>query len=349
MDGISNIQRAAATGLSAIGDSTPLVTTSDDGIYSWNNGTAANGIPIVTAQEFAQGRLVVSADYVSLRNNYDSDGDGTYNLYQADNELFWLNVLSWLGENRAPDIHVDSPNGGETLTGEHLISWSAVDGNGDPMTFDVLYSDDDGTGWDVLAVGITSMSLLWNTSEYADGDEYLIAVNAADYEISNRDESDAVFIVDNHGPTISGVIHDAEATTIEASVTDISGVDTVFIEYSLDNGTWVEAEMTFVSGDTYSITLGPFIADTDVQYRLRTNDTLGHWSDYTPIDSFTHTFIPTTTEPTTEPTTGPTTEPTTEPTTTPPPGDNTTLLIIIIAAGAVVIIIIIIIVVKKKK
>ncbi|MGY5853735.1 MAG: DUF4350 domain-containing protein, partial [Candidatus Thorarchaeota archaeon] len=32
MDGISNIQRAAATGLSAIGDSTPLVTTSDDGI-----------------------------------------------------------------------------------------------------------------------------------------------------------------------------------------------------------------------------------------------------------------------------------------------------------------------------
>lgn len=203
MNGINRLEFTYATGLNATGDSTPLVTTPGDGTYFWSNGTTANDTSIITAQQFEMGRIVVSGDYVSIRYNLDSDGDGTINLYDSDNELFWINVLSWLGENRAPEVQVVSPNGGETLTGDHLITWSAVDGNGDSMTFDVHYSINGGGSWSALSTGLTSPSILWDTTAYDDGADYLIRVTVTDGELTNQDTSDAVFTVDNKGPTTS--------------------------------------------------------------------------------------------------------------------------------------------------
>ena len=119
---------------------------------------------------------------------------------------------------------------------------------------------------------------------------------------------------------------------LQVTVTDISGVDTVLCNYSLDGGTWVIGEMSLVSGDIYSITLGPFASDTSVQYKIGANDTLGYWSAFSSIDEYTYTA------------------PTTTGSTTPPPvgGDNT-LLLIIIVVGAAAVVIIIVIVMKKRQ
>ena len=333
MDGITRIEFGAATGFTDIGSSTPLVTTSDDGVYKWGNGSVANNVPVVTAQEFAQGRIVVSAEYVSMRYDWDSDSDGIMNLYDSDNSHFWINVLSWLSENRAPTVHVTSPNGGETFSSDELITWTAVDGNNDPMTYNVLYSDDNGGSWSTLATGLSSTSYLWDTATFDDGVEYRIRVTATDGELTGQDASNAVFTVDNNGPAISGISHYAETNVIVATVTDISGVDTVLCNYSLDGGTWMLGEMSLGSGDIYSITLGPFASDTSVQYRIGANDTLGFWSAFSSIDGYTYT-APTTT-------TG---------STNPPPvvGDNT-LLLIIIVVGAAAVVIIIVIVMKKRQ
>ncbi len=341
MNDVSRLEFQYNIGINDTGESTPIVTTDGDGTSFWTDGRVANNVPIVVAQEFVMGRIVVSGDYVSMRYNLDGDADGIRNLYEADNILFWLNVLSWLGENRAPVVQVDNPNGGEKLTGDQLITWDATDGNSDSMTFSVHYSPNGGGSWTALAMGLSSASYLWHTSLFDDGDDYLIRVSASDGELIGLDTSDAVFIVDNHGPTISGINHDSEVAIIEANVTDISGVDTVLCEYSLNNGTWMSLEMLLGSGDTYSCRVAPIVVDASVQYRLRANDTLGHWSDYTPIGEFNYTVPLPTTGTTT------TTETTTE--TIPVPGDITTLLLILIGAGAVVVIIIIIVVMKKRK
>ena len=274
---------------------------------------------------------MVSGEYVSMRYNLDGDGDGVVNLYDSDNSLFWMNVFTWLGENRAPVVHVTSPNGGETFTSDESITWTAVDGNNDPMTYDVQYND--GTGWSTLATGLSSTSLLWDTTTLNDGVDYQIRVVATDGVLTGQDASDAVFTVDNHGPTLSGINHDAATNVIQVTVTDISGVDTVLCNYSLDGGTWVIGEMSLVSGDTYSITLGPFASDTSVQYKIGANDTLGYWSAFSSIDGYTYTAPATTTGSTTPPPVG---------------GDNT-LLLIIIVVGAAAVVIIIIIVMKKRQ
>ncbi|MCK4567487.1 MAG: hypothetical protein KAU48_09285, partial [Candidatus Thorarchaeota archaeon] len=141
-----------------------IITTDVDGTSDYIGGDPADGLTVMAATSYNMGRVVYSADYLSLRGNYDDDSDGVPNLYDADNSLLVLNAFHWLSVHYEPTVTVTFPNGGEVLNGTELVTWDASDLEGDPLTFDVLYSNNSGSDWTSLATGLTILEYGWNTT-----------------------------------------------------------------------------------------------------------------------------------------------------------------------------------------
>ena len=72
--------------------------------------------------------------------------------------------------DHAPMVNVTSPNGGETwaASGTYTITWTASDLDGDPLTYNVLYSPD-GNNWVPIGTAITTTQLAVNAAELAGG------------------------------------------------------------------------------------------------------------------------------------------------------------------------------------
>jgi regulation of enolase protein 1 (concanavalin A-like superfamily) len=96
---------------------------------------------------------------------------------------------------------VTAPNGGELLSGTTNVTWSAVDAEGDPLTFDLLYSRDAGATWEVVALGLTEPHFDWHVDGFAGTDEGLLRVLAGDGANTGEDQSDATFRVAKKGPS----------------------------------------------------------------------------------------------------------------------------------------------------
>ncbi|NHJ14801.1 MAG: hypothetical protein EAX95_14065 [Candidatus Thorarchaeota archaeon] len=201
MNGIARYESYIASSLSDIGAGTALVVTDSDDTCTWDGGGIANGVPIASALKYAKGRIYFCGDYVSLSGNIDADLDGVVNLFDADNPLLVLNVFYWLSENRAPIVEVTFPNGGEILNGTQIVTWTSVDYDGDPTTFDVYYSDNNGSDWTALATGLTAHQYSWNTTQHDDAYGYMIRIVASDGRLSSHDESDQPFELDNFAGT----------------------------------------------------------------------------------------------------------------------------------------------------
>lgn len=197
MQGITRFESYWAAAFISLGGGTALVTTDTDGTCHWSSGGLANGLPMLAAKNQNMGRIVFSADYHFVRYNQDIDLDGFTNLYDGDNSLLVLNIFHWLAENRAPTVEVTFPNGGNVLNGTQSITWDSADFDSDPLTFEILYSDNNGTDWTSLATGITVNQFEWNTTLHDDGTEYMIRVVAFDGELSASDDSDNTFELDN--------------------------------------------------------------------------------------------------------------------------------------------------------
>jgi uncharacterized repeat protein (TIGR01451 family)/CSLREA domain-containing protein len=103
----------------------------------------------------------------------------------------------------APSVQVLSPNGGENLTQDPvLLSWSGSDPDGDPLIYVVQFSADGGGSWETLALD-------WPAQSYSVAREFLtgttnglIRVIASDGFLNATDQSDAVFSVANHPPSV---------------------------------------------------------------------------------------------------------------------------------------------------
>lgn len=96
-------------------------------------------------------------------------------------------ALEWQGgtsERRpsaaAPSLAITSPSPGAALDGAFTLAWRAEDPDGDPLTFDVLASRDDGRSWRVLARHLTGSSVRLHTERLAGGDRVRLRVRASD-------------------------------------------------------------------------------------------------------------------------------------------------------------------------
>ncbi|MFX1253694.1 MAG: Ig-like domain-containing protein [Promethearchaeota archaeon] len=279
MEGISRIEVDRGTAFDTVGSGTVLMASDNDDTCTWNNGGIANNIAVFAATEHELGRVVYITDMNFFSGFDDPDVDGVPDFYEADNNLFAVNAFQWLAENQAPVVEVTAPNGGEEFSGTTSITWTATDPNKDEFTVDISYSINGGSSWSVLTTGLTTMSWSWDTSTTPDSDQYLIRVEATDYELTGQDVSDAVFLVDNNGPTISNVVlspsgpTSADMANVSAEVTDISGVKSVALYYTVNSGSLQSVAMSKVSGDTYAgVFPTAFAVSDEVEYYVKAID-----------------------------------------------------------------------------
>ena len=99
-----------------------------------------------------------------------------------------------------PSVHVTFPNGGETLTGEVLVTWTASDPDDDPLSYSLRCWD--GSKWHRLAQNVQTTNWTWNTLLYENGTEYIIEVIASDGTYLSSDQSNSFFVVYHRPPLI---------------------------------------------------------------------------------------------------------------------------------------------------
>ncbi len=174
-----------------------------------------------------------------------------------------------------PSVQVLSPNGGETLTGnEFVVAWEAADTDGDPLSFIVQYSPDNGTTWNVVytsavddeepagqgtvAQNLAAFSVTLDAANFTAGAQGLIRVWASDGLHTVSDQSNATFTVPNRVPTVT-IMAPANGTTIfveqalnlEADAYDVDGgsMDEAQVQWtsSLDGALGEGAQLTVAS------------------------------------------------------------------------------------------------------
>ncbi len=147
------------------------------GVYLWDTTVVPDGDAYL---------IRVSATDAS--NNTGSDtSDGPFSVDNVDTV--------------PPEVVVIYPNGGEVVSGEVSIQWSASDDVTMDLNGTILleFSPDNGMSWVVIASGEDNTGVyLWNTTVVPDGNQYLIAVSATDeaYNVGS-DVSDGVFSINN--------------------------------------------------------------------------------------------------------------------------------------------------------
>jgi len=80
----------------------------------------------------------------------------------------------------APQVTVHSPQQGALIDGETTLSWSASDGDQDPLYYALFYSRDGGASWSPFAFDATVPDMVVNTSLWAGAPEARIRVLASD-------------------------------------------------------------------------------------------------------------------------------------------------------------------------
>jgi hypothetical protein len=100
----------------------------------------------------------------------------------------------YIGNFFIPRVQVVSPNGGEDWTSLHNITWTASDVNtDDSLLYDVLFSDDSGSSFEVLIESTNQTWFEWNCSGLDKSDNYTVEVRVTDGIYFDSDRSDAEF------------------------------------------------------------------------------------------------------------------------------------------------------------
>ncbi len=105
-----------------------------------------------------------------------------------------------------PTVTLQSPGGGITLTGNSVIvSWSAFDADGDPLTFSLDYSKDGGATWTPLSGQIPSTTIAIDLTQLPGSPQGKFRVWASDGVNTATDETAGTFVVPNKAPQILSV------------------------------------------------------------------------------------------------------------------------------------------------
>lgn len=211
--------------------------------------------------------IPVEADPNIVKARVLQAGGKNGEVKENENDLIGSRTAS---EN-PPSVTVESPNGGETLSGNEVaIEWSGSDPDGDDPTYTVQYSRDGGSTWQTLNTGWSQKSLTVNSNGLGKTTEGLIRVQASDGFNTAEDISDGTFTVPNTAPdafiqtpsggaeidTSASVLLNGGATDLEDD--QLSGSNLQWssnIDGSLGTGETVNVPSSGLSVGTHDITL----------------------------------------------------------------------------------------------
>jgi hypothetical protein len=126
-------------------------------------------------------------------------------------------LLTVAASNHAPSVTIDSPNGGEILAQQQLITWQADDTDGDALYYDLLLSVDGGQSWLPLAVRLSQTNYTVDTRQLPPTRNGLILVVANDGFNTSVDQSDAPFTIDLTCETPQRCVAPTNEDTLEAA------------------------------------------------------------------------------------------------------------------------------------
>jgi hypothetical protein len=161
----------------------------------------------------------------------------------------------------APKLAMAFPNGGEVLKEIETISWDAQDEDRDPLTFNVLYSPDDGRSWYPVANGIQETKLEVDLSAFPGGEKSKFRVIATDGFNTVTDDSDAVFTLGTKPPQVviinpinGALLTPTQPVQLQADAYDpedgpLSGVSVYWSEGNNIIGMGSELEAFFSAGE----------------------------------------------------------------------------------------------------
>lgn len=116
----------------------------------------------------------------------------------------------------APEVHVVTPNGGETLSGAVNVQWTGSDADGDTLVYTLQYSRDGGDTWRTLSTSLTSNPVTVDLSGLPGATAGKFRVIASDGVNTGYDDSDGVFTVAGKAPTVR-IVSPANAANFDSS------------------------------------------------------------------------------------------------------------------------------------
>ena len=145
-----------------------------------------------------------------LGEDIDGDGIGDELIpYNASGEIVHTGDYLPLvfTDDVSPTVAVNFPNGGEILSGEISIRWTATDDIDPNLSIDIEYSADNGDTWTIISPNEDNDGIYeWNTSLLDEGNDYLIKITATDsFGNMKNDTSDSTFSIyrDFPGPQLT--------------------------------------------------------------------------------------------------------------------------------------------------
>ena len=177
---------------------TPLRSETDQDLLRFlsSNGHVLGEYKIaLAAPDDGEGQRLSFAQWVPF-----PPGSGRIQLRQNG-----ITVAEQKISQNAPQLQLNGPvfdSVGETLS----LSWNAFDSDGDDLFFNIYYSFDGGTGWNVLFNNYKGMSAVIDTTKLAGGAAAILRVSATDGVLTSSAET-APLVLPNNAPQVimSGV------------------------------------------------------------------------------------------------------------------------------------------------
>lgn len=151
----------------------------------------------------------------------------------------------------APVVQLVSPAGSGRRSGPLTISWTASDADGDPLEFDVEYSED-GQTWEVLASGLKATSHVEDLDDWPGGPAVRVRVLASDGFNTTAAES-APFEVPEKSPE-------------------------VLIDEPIAGEALAAGEETWLEGSAFDLQDGELVDDSELAWRSSRDGDLGRGS-----------------------------------------------------------------------
>ena len=195
-------------------------------------------------------------------------------------------VTSQAASANAPTVGITSPTGGSVLpAGPFMVTWDGSDLDGDPLSYSLLYSNDGGANWQILATGLNQEQVELDTDQLPGGSA-LLKVIVTDGFLSGEATSGA-FMVPLHAPDAQIVKPDdgqvffpTQQVALQGSAYDLedeSLADSAFSwESNLDGvlGSGATLNTSLLSSGDHVITLT--VTDSDAQTgQAQRNITIG--------------------------------------------------------------------------
>jgi len=102
--------------------------------------------------------------------------------------------------------------------------------------------------------------------------------------LSSFSDPSSVEMIDTQSPIILSISyspsfpHEGETITFTVQIRDMT-IAEVFLLYSLDNVSWTQVSMVKVSSDSFSVTIGPFPANSTLFYKIVAKDQGGRTTE----------------------------------------------------------------------